>query len=416
MPQRRKKRRPPQHRQRQSQRDTRARYEGGEDVFRQLVEYTHEVFWVYDALASRVVYVSPAYETVWGRTRDSLYAHPRSWLDAVRPEDRATAARMLEVEGLHEHLESEYRIERPDGSVRTIRSRAFALRNEAGEPYRVVGAAEDATERRRLEQQLYAVQKIESMGLLAGGIAHDFNNLVSVILGRAELLLSLAGNSSEVRQSVQEILKAGKRAASLTRQLLAFSRRQVFAPAVLDLNAVVSETGNLLQRLIGDHIELRLNLDPQAGRIQADQSQLEQALMNLAVNARDAMPHGGKLTLETARFELGESDSQRHLDLSPGPYALLSVSDTGVGMDAETQSHIFEPFFTTRQSGNGTGLGLTTVYGIVKQSCGGIGVTSEPGRGATFKIYLPRLERALETPEPGSVEAAGSPRSTPESE
>ncbi|HEV2492206.1 MAG TPA: ATP-binding protein [Terriglobia bacterium] len=403
MPERLEKRRPAENGHGPSRKEPYPPRGNNEEMFRQLAEHTHEVLWVYDIRASQVLYVSPAYETVWGRTRKSLYAQPRSWLDAVHPEDHAKAARLLEVEDGQEHLESEYRIVRPDGSVRSIRSRAFAARDEAGETYRVVGAAEDITERKRLEQQLHAVQRTEAIGLMAGGIAHDFNNLMSVILGRGELLLELAGDQTDMRRSVEEILKAGKRAASLTRQLLAFSRRQVVEPAVLDLNAIVEETGNLLQRLIGDHIELTLKLDPAAGRIQGDQSQIEQALMNLVVNARDAMPHGGKLTLETASVELGPDDDRGCPALAPGPYVALSVSDTGVGIDAETQAHIFEPFFTTKESGNGTGLGLATVYGIVKQSHGEISVASEPGRGAMFTIYLPRLGRSVEAPKPAGI-------------
>jgi PAS domain S-box-containing protein len=377
-------------------------------MFRQLAEHTHEVFWIFDTVASQLLYVSPAYETVWGRTRESLYAQPRSWLDAVHPEDHDKAARLLEVESSRDDLESEYRIVRPDASVRTIWSRAFAVRDETGQTYRTVGAAEDVTERKRLERQLHAVQRMEAIGLLAGGIAHDFNNLMSVILGRGELLLELAGQRSDVRRSVEEILKAGKRAAALTRQLLAFSRHQVEEPAVLDLNAIVSETGNLLQRLIGNHIEIVLKLYPELGRIKGDQSQIEQALMNLAVNARDAMPQGGRLTLETANVELGPHDSRHRLILAAGSYVTLSVSDTGVGMDAETQAHIFEPFFTTKAPGAGTGLGLATVYGIVKQSNGQIWVYSEPGQGAMFKIYLPRLGPSAEAPEPAGVAYAAS--------
>ncbi len=249
--------------------------------------------------------------------------------------------------------------------------------------------ANDITERRKLEDQLRQAGRIEAIGRLAGGVAHDFNNLLSLIIGYSELLLEGLGPVDPRRKSAEEIRAAGQRAASLTRQLLAFSRKQVLTPEVLDLNEVAERTGKMLRRLIGEDIELVFKPAPQLHAVLADRGQIEQVLMNLAVNARDAMPDGGKVTIETANVELDASFARQHNPLQMGHYVMIAFSDNGHGMDANTMAHIFEPFFTTKETGKGTGLGLATVYGIVKQSGGFIWVYSEPGQGATFKIYLP---------------------------
>jgi two-component system, cell cycle sensor histidine kinase and response regulator CckA len=253
--------------------------------------------------------------------------------------------------------------------------------------------ATDITERTHLEDQFRQSQKMEAVGRLAGGVAHDFNNMLTAIIGYSELLLGQVADE-KLRGEIGEILSAGHRAAALTNQLLAFSRRQVLQPKVLVLNEVVVNIEKLLRRLIGEDIELVTIPREGLGQIKVDPGQMEQIIMNLAVNARDAMPNGGKLTIETANIELGEAYTLTHPEVTPGHYVLLAVSDNGIGMDAETQSHIFEPFFTTKEQGKGTGLGLSTVYGIVTQSGGHIWLYSEPGLGATFKIYIPRIDEA----------------------
>ena len=262
---------------------------------------------------------------------------------------------------------------------------------EHGEILGFFASLEDITERKRLEDQLRQSQKMEAIGVLAGGIAHDFNNLLTVIIGHSRLALDQLGRNNPLSRNIKEVAQAGARAASLTQQLLAFSRKQMLQPKVLDLNASVTGLEMMLRRLIEERIDLRIDLDPSLARVKADPAQVEQIVMNLVVNARDAMPEGGRLTIETRNVRLNADDFGEQGPVQPGDYVMLAVSDTGCGMDAETQRRMFEPFFTTKGVGKGTGLGLSTTYGIVEQSGGHISVDSEPGRGSKFKIYFPAI-------------------------
>jgi signal transduction histidine kinase len=268
----------------------------------------------------------------------------------------------------------------------------------------------DTTEQRRAEDQLRQSQKLEAIGRLAGGVAHDFNNLLAVIIGYSDLMLPQMEPSGELRQHLQEIRSAADRAAGLTRQLLAFSRKQVLQPKVLDINAVVTGMIRMIRRLVREDIELSTELSPEAGCVRADPVQMEQILLNLAANAGDAMPRGGRLTIRTARAALDEAYARAHPDVLPGDYALISVTDTGQGMDPETQARIFEPFFTTKDQGKGTGLGLSIVYGTVKQSGGHIDLESAPGQGTTFRVYLPGVRAVSEAQPRAAPEAKATPR------
>src|SRR5712692_2175578 len=295
---------------------------------------------------------------------------------------------------------------RKDGKEINIALTISPIEDGAGMIIGFSKIARDITEQKGLEAQLRQSQKMEGVGQLAGGIAHDFNNLLTVINSYSAMVLGeLDFSNSFFRNGIEQIKEAGHRAASLTRQLLMFSRLQVLEPKVLDLNEVVSNIGKLLRRLIGEDITQVLCLHPALGRVKIDPGQMEQIIMNLAVNARDAMPGGGQLTIETENVELDNAYACKHALVQPGPYVMLAVSDTGCGMDADTQARIFEPFFTTKGPGNGTGLGLATVDGIVKQSGGNVWVYSELGKGTTLKIYLPRVEKTSELPEPGAAPA-----------
>jgi two-component system, cell cycle sensor histidine kinase and response regulator CckA len=365
--------------------------QASEDRFRQIAESISEVFWLTTPDKHEMVYISPGYEAIWGRTREAVYASPRSWMEAIHVEDRERIfqAAFRNQTGAYDE---EYRIVRPDGTIRWIRDRAFPVRDGGGQVVRVAGVSEDVTERRQLETQLRQAHKMEAIGQLAGGVAHDFNNLLTVINGCSELLLDAIGDRAEQRELLDEIVKAGKRSASLTRQLLAFSRQQVLDPKILDVNEVVLDTEKMLRRLIGEDVQLTTVLQRPLGSVTADRGQLEQVLLNLAVNARDAMPHGGELTIETREIDLTEDFAVSRPGMAPGRHIALAVTDSGVGMTEEVKRHLFEPFFTTKDLGKGTGLGLATVHGFVKQSGGCVEVRSEPGAGTCFTIYLPLID------------------------
>jgi PAS domain S-box-containing protein len=346
---------------------------------------------------NQVIYVSPAYERIWGRTRATLYESPRSWLDAIHPDDRAQILRAAKAAQTGTGYDEIYRIQRPDGAVRWIHDRAFPVRGTEGEIVRVVGTAEDITEQRQLEEQYRQAQKMEAIGQLAGGVAHDFNNVLTVIRGYGSLLLMGAQTPDQTAVAAQEIVRAAERAVNLTRQLLAFSRRQVMQPRSLDLNEIVTGLTSMLQRILGADVQLQLEPYPTPLMTHADAGMLDQMLMNLVVNACDAMPDGGRLLIETSEKTFTEEEAGAIPDARPGRYVSLRVTDTGSGISPENLSRIFEPFFTTKQPGKGTGLGLATVFGIVKQHCGWIQVDSEVGRGTTFQIFLPAAEGTIES-------------------
>ncbi|MFP3948607.1 MAG: PAS domain-containing protein [Longimicrobiales bacterium] len=376
-----------------------------EERFRQIAESIDDVFWISTPGTEEILYVSPAYREIWGREPQSLYRRdqPDTWLRTLHPEDRERirAALPSQVEGSYE---VEYRVVRPDGDVRWIWDRAFPVTNEDGEVVRIVGVAEDITERKELERQLGLAQKMEAVGRLAGGIAHDFNNILTVISAQSDLLLLDFDESHPLRGEVELIRSSAERAARLTGQLLAFSREQVLRPRVLDLRDIVTGMMPLLRRVLGEDIRIVTRMSGDLPAVRVDPGQLEQVLMNLVVNAREAMPGGGVLEISTGVEVLSEDEAAERPGLWPGSCVFLQVSDTGTGMDAETRSRVFEPFFTTRREQGGTGLGLAVSYGIVKQSGGAIHVDSRPGKGATFKIRFP----------PAHADAESGPTSTPD--
>ena len=504
-----------------------------------ITETIDEVFWISDVVEEKILYISPAFERIWGCSRREFYENRAAFQETLHPEDFERIIEALKIQKAGEPYDHEYRIIRPDGSVRQIWDRGFPVKDENGGVRIYVGVAQDVTEwrkaekahkesagylnqiincigdpvfvkdcqhrfvltndancalmgmkreeiigkalensmsqdvinllfeqeervfktgepdisvediqppsgrrytvmahktlltaadgsqqlvgvlrditelkkaeseRAKLESQLRQAQKMEAIGLLAGGVAHDFNNLLTVICGNSEFLLENLTKDAPGRGDLDQIRQAGMRAASLTSQLLAFGRKQILNLTILDLNQAITEMGAMLRRLIGEDIELACTIQPDLGRVKADPGQIEHIIMNLAVNARDAMPQGGRLTIETQNVDFDAADARVHEDAAAGPYVMLAISDNGTGMDANTKAHIFEPFFTTKGLGKGTGLGLSTVYGIVKQSAGFIWVYSELGKGTTFKIYFPRIKD-------GSAERAADDRGSGE--
>jgi PAS domain S-box-containing protein len=338
-------------------------------------------------------YHGPGCVAVTGYSAEEFASSPRLWLEMVVPEDRAKV--LTQVEELVSNGSArpiEHRITRKDGAVRLVRSTPVPQYALDGKLIGYDGLLQDVTERRVLEEQLAQAQKLQSIGRLAGGVAHDFNNLLTAILGNAELALMDLPGYHPARESVTEIVKAAERAASLTRQLLSFARKQILEPVPLDLSSVVAGSIVMLRRLLGEDVEIMAELDDGLDIVEADPGQIQQLLVNLTVNARDAMPGGGRLVIETANLTVGEEYRAVHPDVSPGRYVTLGVTDTGVGMGDDVLAHLFEPFFTTKRQGEGTGLGLATCHGIVHANGGRIWVHSEVGRGTTVTILLPVAE------------------------
>jgi hypothetical protein len=376
-----------------------------EEQYRLLFDSNPHPMWVFDRDTLGFLAVNDAAVRHYGYSRDEFLG--MTVKDIRPPED---VARFMAD---HEQRQSDgggsyasaqpWKHRKKDGTVVEVDVATSPIAFQ-GRPARLT-LVSDVTEKRSLEAQLLQSQKIESMGRLAGGIAHDFNNLLGVISGYGELLRKRVGGDTRLAKYADDILKAAERAAGLTRQLLAFSRKQVLQPRILDLNAVVGETEKMLQRLIGEDVQLVTVFDKRLGSLRADPGQIDQVLVNLAVNSRDAMPRGGRLTIETANVVLDRAYAHQHAGVEPGRYVMLAVSDTGQGMTPDVLARVFEPFFTTKEAGKGTGLGLATVHGIVKQSGGHVWVYSEPGRGTTFKIYLPRIDEPEEDAEPVAARA-----------
>lgn len=375
-----------------------------DERFRALVENSREVLLLIDA-EGRITYSTPSVEAQFGWRADHVTG--RRLADFLHPEDQKPVSERLSnlVSRPGDRTMTEARFRHADGTYRSVDT---VVTNRLHEPgvASLVFDARDITEGRRLEEQLRQAQKMEAVGRLAGGVAHDFNNLLTAILGYCNLALEDMPVGAPNRRDLEEIRDAGERAATLTRQLLAFSRRQTLQPRPVNLSELVRQIEKMLCRLIGEDVALETILADDLPRVKADPSSIEQIVVNLAVNARDAMPSGGRLLIETARVDLDQSYADTHATVVPGSYVRLAVTDTGEGMDASIRARVFEPFFTTKPQGKGTGLGLSTVYGIVKQSGGYIWVYSEVGHGTVFKIYLPLVDGAAVAP---SQETAAAP-------
>lgn len=373
---------------------TRSRAEMGlresEERFRQIAESINEVFWMTDVAKDRILYISPAYESIWGRTRSSLYSTPQNWLKAIHADDRARVRHsVINLQQLGEYDET-YRIVRPDGAIRWIHDRAFPVRDRGGQVYRITGIAEDITEQRRLEEQLAQAQKLEAIGTLAGGIAHDFNNILTGIYGYAELARIGAGENTQVTEPLSGVIQAVHRARDLVAQMLAFSRRQESHRDVIRIEAVVEESVGLLRAAIPATIEIVIRSVGSIPRVLADPTQVQQMVMNIGTNAWHAMrDRGGQIEITLEEVEVDAIATAAQPDLRAGMYVRLGIRDEGHGMDAETMRRIFEPFFTTKAPGEGTGLGLSAVHGIMRNHDGAVTVTSQPGEGTQFHLYFP---------------------------
>jgi len=384
-----------------------------EEQYRLIAENTKDLICTLD-LQGNFHYVSPSFKEVLGYSPEELTG--LNAFSLIHPDDRETTMKIYQQALINKEAgNAEFRYRHKNGNWRVFESVGSWIFSGNGVPPQSVLVSRDITERKQTEEKMAALQvqlgqsqKMEAIGRLGGGIAHDFNNILAVIQGYSDLCLFRIPKEDPLREDIQAITNAVKRAANLISQLLAFSRRQTMKMEVIDLNPLLQDLEKMLRRVIGEDVELVTTLPDDLGRVKADPGQIEQILLNLAVNARDAMPSGGKLTIETANVTLKESSSQNHMGLTPGHYVMISIMDTGLGMTQEVKDRIFEPFFTTKEIGKGTGLGLSMVYGIVKQSGGHIGVDSEPGKGTTFRIYLPRVDEPLVEVEE-KEEIAGPP-------
>ncbi|MDP9131507.1 MAG: ATP-binding protein [Nitrospirota bacterium] len=383
-----------------------------EKRFNYLTDNLNQGVWFAQAQPPQVLYVNPAFERIWGLPAARFYENPTLWRDCIHEDDRRGVIESYDAEiakPTGHDLQRLYRIVRPDGHIRWIHDRMVIHHTATGEVDSLSGITEDITEARELEDQLRQAQKMEAVGRLAGGVAHDFNNVMTVILGYSAVLLQELSQHSSARSFVQEIHRAGERCAALTGQLLAFSRKQMLQPVSLDLHKVIRDLMALLKNLIGEHITIVLQLDPAPRWVKADAVQLEQVLLNLAVNARDAMPHGGTLTIETDQVFPDQVWGSDHGSRAARTYVRVRVHDTGAGIDPDTKPKIFEPFFTTKPQGRGTGLGLSTVYGIVHQSGGTIVVDSAVGRGTTMTVFLPEVTPPRTDLLPAAPQLASQP-------
>ncbi len=361
-----------------------------EELLRQLTDNVGQIFYIASADNQDLLYLSPAHEEIWGRPRGQALAAPWAWLEGVHPDDRVRVRRMVEKDPAS--VDVSYRVVRPDGSTRWVHDKSFPVRNEKGEIVRIAGVTQDVTERKALQEQLQQAQKMESVGRLAGGVAHDFNNLLMIILNAAEFVREGISADDPRRRDVDDIVAAGQKGAALVRQLLTYSRQQLVNPKVLDVNDVVTEMKDLLQRSLGEDLILTIKQEPRLLQTRIDPTQLRQVIMNLLVNARDAMGQGGMVTIETSNVSVSDDPQPGSADAPAGRSVCIAVSDTGRGIDPSIVDKIFEPFFSTKPMAEASGLGLSTVYGIVTQAGGRIAVHSEPGVGATFKVYLPAEE------------------------
>ncbi|AFY93432.1 hybrid sensor histidine kinase/response regulator [Chamaesiphon minutus] len=387
-------------RERQKRLDAEQALRESEERFRQLAEnITESVFWISDPTAPQMLYVSPAYERIWGRSCASLATNFMEWIEAIHPEDRQRIHTSFFEHSLAGNSDREYRIVRPDGSIRWIRARGFPIKDRAGVPYRVVGIAEDITEHKLTEAALRRTERLESLGTLTSGIAHDLNNVLTPILGIVQLLPLKIANMDESTQGLLQILHdSTQRGADLVKQILSFTRGIESKPTDTQVRELLLELQKIIQQAFPKNIELSIDLAPDLWTIEADSTMLHQVFMNLCVNARDAMPNGGKLAIVAKNFPIDESYALMHLEAQVGAYITIEIADTGTGIRPEILDRIFDPFFTTKEIGKGTGLGLSTVIGIVKGHHGFINVDSEVGKGSRFKVYLPATATSTAAP------------------